>query len=1125
MKNMPVEHNFKSHSFWNFGLRNFKFYLRSNLLLCAGSAVGALILTGALNTGFSLRESIRTIHDNRLGTTQWVLHSSTGQIRASVADSISANAEVKAAPVLLQMGSGGVAGRNDLVHRVNIIGVDDRFWELGPSQSNLPAFNDSMAVVNSALAQKLNIKPGEQIILRFKPQGTLAMDAPFGARHNLTAIRLPVSSVVSSEQFGDFSLKSEHFTIFNIFVPLKLLQSVNNIPEMASAVIISKPTSATNFEADSIDSIVNKSFRIGDAGLRVRRIDRNAGFEIFSDNVFINDYLKTAILDAIPQAVPVSAWFVNSISASKSGFERSIPYSFVSTPALLYPLSGDSIELGSWAAKDLNAYVGDELTLTYFVPAQTSGLRLDSANFVVSAVHKENISWIDRSLMPPYPGLADAGSCTEWDPAIPVDLDKIRHKDEEYWNVYEGTPKAVISFERAEQIWDNRFGVCTAVRVPDAFKSVDEIEAVLLQTLSPANCGIQLTDVRESIASAVDSGIDFAPLFIGLSFFTFAASLLLIWLLSTLQIKSRLTEYRLLMTFGYSRKHILVIYLSEGVVTFSIGIVVGVLLSPLYTLAVIEAMKTIWHAAAQAPSLNLHIGALPFVYGGAAAFICALVSMIIPIFSITKNERKKLKTDTSRAAPYHNQKRLKAYAPRIVPYHNQKRLVFEAGVIFFGFSLLLLVDDPKARSSSGIFFISGTLFLTAAISFISGIIDKLRFSGSHSRMLSWYRLITLNIAQDKRKTLGQIMVLACALYIMGTTQLFHHQPVSNPLIKTSGTGGFLWYGELNSGIAREHFNAQFLRENNVDIKDFEFLSLGMRVKDGDDASCFNLNRTSTPVLLGADQTMLDSIGAFSFASVMDGLDKSRAWLALGETAGDDNTIYGIADAATIEWGLGKSIGDSLKFVNEKGDTLNIILSAGLKNSVLQGKVIIAESDFIRYFPSISGYRLFLSTPAAGMKAAVADALQNIHSASGLNLELAAQRLSAFNSVENTYLSIFALLGMMGLMLGCAGMGVIVMRNIEERRYELALLMVQGFSISSIKRMLFSEHLIIALAGTFAGLLPALAASWPAIQISGLLRIVYLLAIVLFCGIGSIMIGLRGLQKSRLLEVIKRGDSK
>ena len=56
---------------------------------------------------------------------------------------------------------------------------------------------------------------------------------------------------------------------------------------------------------------------------------------------------------------------------------------------------------------------------------------------------------------------------------------------------------------------------------------------------------------------------------------------------------------------------------------------------------------------------------------------------------------------------------------------------------------------------------------------------------------------------------------------------------------------------------------------------------------------------------------------------------------------------------------------------------------------------------------------------------------------GLELTPAADRLNAFNAVQNTYLDTFQMLGALGLLLGSAGLGVVVLRNVLERRGELA----------------------------------------------------------------------------------------
>ena len=54
------------------------------------------------------------------------------------------------------------------------------------------------------------------------------------------------------------------------------------------------------------------------------------------------------------------------------------------------------------------------------------------------------------------------------------------------------------------------------------------------------------------------------------------------------------------------------------------------------------------------------------------------------------------------------------------------------------------------------------------------------------------------------------------------------------------------------------------------------------------------------------------------------------------------------------------------------------------------------------------------------------------------------RRNAFNAVQNTYLGTFQILGGLGLLLGSAGLGIIVLRNVLERRGELGLLLAVGF---------------------------------------------------------------------------------
>ena len=72
-------------------------------------------------------------------------------------------------------------------------------------------------------------------------------------------------------------------------------------------------------------------------------------------------------------------------------------------------------------------------------------------NLIIKRIIPQSGGMADRELAPFIPGLSDAGSCSEWEAGVPVNLESIREKDEDYWNKYRGSPKAFISLAKAEK--------------------------------------------------------------------------------------------------------------------------------------------------------------------------------------------------------------------------------------------------------------------------------------------------------------------------------------------------------------------------------------------------------------------------------------------------------------------------------------------------------------------------------------------------------------------------------------------------------------------------------------------------------------------------------------------------
>ena len=83
-------------------------------------------------------------------------------------------------------------------------------------------------------------------------------------------------------------------------------------------------------------------------------------------------------------------------------------------------------------------------------------------------------------------------------------------------------------------------------------------------------------------------------------------------------------------------------------------------------------------------------------------------------------------------------------------------------------------------------------------------------------------------------------------------------------------------------------------------------------------------------------------------------------------------------------------------------------------------------------------------------------------------------------MQNTYLGTFQVLGGLGMLLGSVGLGIVVLRNVLERRGELALLVAVGFLRQQVQRLLLLENGGLLAAGLGVGVIAAAVAVLPAV---------------------------------------------
>jgi ABC-type antimicrobial peptide transport system permease subunit len=140
---------------------------------------------------------------------------------------------------------------------------------------------------------------------------------------------------------------------------------------------------------------------------------------------------------------------------------------------------------------------------------------------------------------------------------------------------------------------------------------------------------------------------------------------------------------------------------------------------------------------------------------------------------------------------------------------------------------------------------------------------------------------------------------------------------------------------------------------------------------------------------------------------------------------------------------------------------------------------MSERRFREAFPDQPGYGLLLVEAPPGRSSEIASALENRLADFGADARGTAERLAEFHRVENTYLSTFQTLGGLGLLLGTVGLAAVLLRNVLERRRELALLGAVGYRGAHFLLMLVAENGVLLASGLAAGTLSALLAIAPA----------------------------------------------
>ncbi|WP_372895381.1 ABC transporter permease [Stieleria sp.] len=1101
---------------------------RTSLAVALGVAIATAVIVGALLVGDSMRGSLRGLTVERLGKIDSVLAPGGFFSAENAATTLGVDPSQLATVLLFDRAVIETVGSADSrrAGAVQTIGCDESFWDLdvsGIAPKTMPG--DDTIVLTEALAVELGVQIGDQVTVRLPVEQAVPADSPLGRRDVQTEgiPRLTVVDILPDRGLARFSLSPAQAAPKNVFLSRDVIGEVL------------EREGQTNIALASV-TIDPEKIHVGlsDLGLQLERVTKTFQdktifdyYSLTSDRLMLDDTAVEAITAALPtgSVTPAMTYLANAIETLDDRGEASatVTYSTItaidSSPEL--PLDfGESdpandvvpMVINSWTAERLGVDVGASLRIAYFEPEVENGKEIERTfQAVVSGIvpiteparryfrsrpavfDREPTRYNDPNLTPTVPGVTDQDSMSDWDTPFELTRD-VPAADDDYWKNHRLTPKAFIPLADGRRLFGSRFGETTGLRIdPAVAADVDALRTQIVAALQPVlpELGWHPRPIRADQLAASKGTTPFDGLFLALSCFVIFSAVMLIAMLFRLGLVRRGRELGTLMAIGLQRKQVSRLFLGEGVVIALIGVLLGVAGGIGYAHAVLAALRTYWVGAVTVPFLTFHATPQSLVGGGLIGLLIGAGTLWWTLRSMLNNQAVTLLRGADASDEVQAEKDVSSWPRRIA-----------IGLFVMAIGAGIAGAMSGGQTAAGGFVGGGMLLLIAILMLVYEGLRKSKRDHDSAPGYSLGRLARSNSTRAPLRSTLTIGLMATASFLIVAITAFRLQP------SDEGTGGFDLVAETAQPLYEDLADPDVQR--GLLGNDAELVSsatiVSLRVRSGQDASCNNLYQATEPTVLGVPDQAAESLGKFRFyASAAPDAEGQTAWSLLGRKASgsEDDPIPMIVDQNTAMWSLQmiKGIGERKAFLYDNR-TIHFEVVGLLENSLLQGRLIVGEANFEASFPEISGYRYVLINTDEQDSDAIASAMETRLGDIGFDVSDARQVLSGMMAVQNTYLRTFQSLGGLGLLLGTVGLAIAQLRNVLERRNELAVMRAIGFTQVRLAAMVMGETASLLLIGIGCGVACAVVAVLPHALTGGvrppiLEPIVVVLAIVVF----------------------------
>ncbi len=1084
-------------------MKGLLYFWRSHLAVTLGAAVACAVLTGALIVGDSVRGSLRDLVLDRLGAVDHAVVAE-GFVREELARSVelaSAGA-LRARSLISVRGSvlSGSSGRQRRASNVQVFGVGAGFLDLFPGSNGFVFERTARqiapsAVVNASLAAELDLEAGDQIVVAVERPAEAPRETLVGrkdAEDTIERLRLTVTSIVPDGGAGGFRFSPQQTAPRNLFVELDRLQRAlfgRSQTGRVNALLVDV-TRDEPLAASELHGLLAETTTLDDLSLTSTRTEN--GVRIGSRQFVLPDAVTQSVLAFARErklgARPTLTYLANSLDSDRG----SLPYSTITAidtepDARLEPLvlvdggpapalADDEILIDSWAAEDLGDQMGEEIRVRFFRLGARDELFEDSLTLRLAGVTRLSGPAVDPGLTPEFPGMQDAEDIAAWDPPFPVELGRVRDRDETYWDLYAAAPKAFVSLATGRRLWSSRFGNSTSIELvgPPGTSPFDltEIlgETLPRQLVESRGGGLTVLSLREDGLAAARGATDFGGLFLGLSFFLIGSAALLVALLFRLGVEQRAKEVGLLRAVGFPEARVRRRFLREGIALAAVGSLAGVAAAAGYAAAMLAALKTWWLTAVGTTALELHLAPVSLATGWVASVLTVAVTLWLAL-----RQLRLVPAPTLLAGSVRSERKR---PPRI----RSRTVAISAGIASIALLAVAPLLGPTAMAlvamSIGLFLlVGGIAWLAHRLGTARRSPNRLTGTFGRSPVIA---MGSRNGARNAGRSLASVALIASAVFLLVVVGANRRTGTIDVDDRASGAGGFRLLATTDVPILVDLNDAARRSELGFSGDDSNALArsliMGLRRLPGEDASCLNLYRPGKPSVLGVPAEMIER-GGFAFQSASEAIE--NPWELLDREL-EPGVIPAIADYNSAMWILHLGLGDDLVLEDQNGKPVRLRLVGLLKKSIFQSEILVSEAEFIEHFPRQSGYSFFLvQTPADDrLESEMTEILETDLDRFGLDVISSRERITNFQAVENTYIATFQTLGGLGLLLGTIGMGVVLLRNVLERRGELATLRAFGFRKGLLARMVLAENAVLLVAGIAIGTIAGLAAVVP-----------------------------------------------